>query len=189
MMRAARKELGLATAETIMIGDTMETDILGGVSMGYRTALVLTGGTRREDLQRYAYRPDFILNSIADLCDDVSVMYAGQIVETGSVRDVLLRPEHPYTMALLAADPHAILGVEGAPRLASIPGQVPLPGSWTSGCRFAPRCRFARDACLTEIPLEPRAEGVGTVHCIRRDEVLGRQEEWRQPVLIGGVDL
>src|SRR6478736_2556896 len=70
MMRAARKELGLATAETIMIGDTMETDILGGVSMGYRTALVLTGGTKREDLQRYAYRPDFILNSIADLCDD-----------------------------------------------------------------------------------------------------------------------
>jgi len=70
MMRAARKELGLATAETIMIGDTMETDILGGVSMGYRTALVLTGGTHREDLQRYAYRPDFILNSIADLCDD-----------------------------------------------------------------------------------------------------------------------
>ena len=53
-----------------MIGDTMETDILGGVSMGYRTALVLTGGTKREDLHRYAYRPDFILNSIADLCDE-----------------------------------------------------------------------------------------------------------------------
>jgi NagD protein len=70
MMRAARKELGLATDETIMIGDTMETDILGGVAMGYRTALVLTGSTRREDLSRYAYRPDFILNSIADLCDE-----------------------------------------------------------------------------------------------------------------------
>jgi len=68
MMRAARKELGLATDETIMIGDTMETDILGGVSMGYRTALVLTGSTRREDLKRYAYRPDTILDSIADLC-------------------------------------------------------------------------------------------------------------------------
>src|SRR5947208_16294625 len=70
MMRAARKELGLATDETIMIGDTMETDILGGVSMGYRTALVLSGGTSREDLTRYAYRPDFILDSIADLCDE-----------------------------------------------------------------------------------------------------------------------
>ena len=70
MMRAARKELGLASAETIMIGDTMETDILGGVSMGYTTALVLSGGTRREDLALFAYRPDFVLESIADLCRD-----------------------------------------------------------------------------------------------------------------------
>lgn len=69
MMRAARKELGLATAETIMIGDTMETDILGGVSMGYRTILVLSGSTRREDLVRYAYRPDLVVDSLADLCD------------------------------------------------------------------------------------------------------------------------
>jgi NagD protein len=70
MMRAARKELGLATDETIMIGDTMETDILGGVSMGYRTALVLTGSTRRDDLKRYAYRPDLVLDSIGDLCKE-----------------------------------------------------------------------------------------------------------------------
>jgi NagD protein len=53
-----------------MIGDTMETDILGGVAMGYRTALVLTGSTSREDLARYAYRPDLVLDSIADLCDE-----------------------------------------------------------------------------------------------------------------------
>lgn len=66
MMRAARKELELATDETIMIGDTMETDILGGVSMGYRTVLVLTGSTQREDLIRYAYRPDHIVESIAE---------------------------------------------------------------------------------------------------------------------------
>jgi NagD protein len=76
MMRAARKELGLATDETIMIGDTMETDILGGASMGYRTALVLTGSTRREDLKRYAYRPDFVLDSIADLCDEQTYLEA-----------------------------------------------------------------------------------------------------------------
>ncbi|MFE1665141.1 oligopeptide/dipeptide ABC transporter ATP-binding protein [Microbacterium sp. P02] len=126
------------------------------------------------------------LGVVADLCDDVSVMYAGQIVETGTVRDVLVRPEHPYTMALLAADPHAIIDFEGTSRLASIPGQVPLPGSWTSGCRFAQRCRFATQACLTTIPLDPRAEGVGGVRCVRRDEVRGRQEEWRQPVAAGG---
>lgn len=68
MMRAARKELGLRAEETTMIGDTMETDILGGVQLGYHTVLVLSGGTRREDLVRYAYRPDVVVESIADLC-------------------------------------------------------------------------------------------------------------------------
>ena len=69
MMRAARKELGLSADETTMIGDTMETDILGGVQMGYRTVLVLSGSTRQEDLASYAYRPDHVVESIADLCD------------------------------------------------------------------------------------------------------------------------
>ena len=68
-VRAARKELGLAASQTTMVGDTMETDILGGVQMGYRTVLVLSGGSRREDLDRYAFRPDVIVNSIADLVD------------------------------------------------------------------------------------------------------------------------
>ena len=67
MMRAARKELGLDTSSTTMVGDTMETDILGGVQMGYRTVLVLSGGTRREDLPNYAYQPDLVVDSVADL--------------------------------------------------------------------------------------------------------------------------
>lgn len=75
MMRTARKELAMATSETIMIGDTMETDILGGVQMGYRTILVLTGTTRREDLAKYAYQPDMIVDSIADLCDPEKMLY------------------------------------------------------------------------------------------------------------------
>ena len=67
MMRAARKELGLSAAETVMIGDTMETDILGGVQMGYRTVLVLSGGTKLDDLTSYAYAPERIAESIAEL--------------------------------------------------------------------------------------------------------------------------
>ncbi|MEZ6131559.1 MAG: HAD-IIA family hydrolase [Planctomycetaceae bacterium] len=67
MMRAARKELRLSTDQTIMIGDTMETDILGGVQSGFRSILVLSGGTQREDLNRFAFRPDRIVESIADL--------------------------------------------------------------------------------------------------------------------------
>jgi NagD protein len=67
MMRAARKELGLGTDQTTMIGDTMDTDILGGVQLGFHTVLVLSGGTRRDDLSRYAYRPELIVESIAEL--------------------------------------------------------------------------------------------------------------------------
>ena len=69
MMRAARKELGLHTDETIMIGDTMETDILGGVQLGYHTCLVLSGGTQVEDLAHFAYGPGIVVNSVADLAD------------------------------------------------------------------------------------------------------------------------
>jgi NagD protein len=69
MMRAARKELGLTTDETTIIGDTMETDILGGVQLGFHTVLVLSGGTRREDLARYAYRPDEVVSSLAELSE------------------------------------------------------------------------------------------------------------------------
>ncbi|MFM9059041.1 MAG: HAD-IIA family hydrolase [Planctomycetaceae bacterium] len=67
MMRMARSELGVDASRTTMIGDTMETDILGGVQLGYRTVLVLSGGTRRDDLERFAYRPDRVVDSIADL--------------------------------------------------------------------------------------------------------------------------
>lgn len=67
MMRAARKELGLSADQCTVIGDTMETDILGGVQMGCRTILVLSGGTKSDDLARFAYRPDQVVNSVADL--------------------------------------------------------------------------------------------------------------------------
>jgi NagD protein len=70
MMRAARKQLGLTADETTMIGDTMETDILGGVQMGYRTVLVLSGSTCRGDLPEFAYRPDVIINTIGELMSD-----------------------------------------------------------------------------------------------------------------------
>lgn len=69
MMRAARKELGLATSETIMVGDTMETDILGGIQMGYRTILVLSGSTKESDIGKHAYAPDRVLKSVAELAD------------------------------------------------------------------------------------------------------------------------
>lgn len=67
MMRSARKALGLETAETTVIGDTMDTDIQGGVQMGYKTILVLSGVTKVEDLVKFAFKPDSIVNSVADI--------------------------------------------------------------------------------------------------------------------------
>ncbi|MEK7949787.1 HAD-IIA family hydrolase [Luteolibacter sp. Y139] len=69
MMRAARKEMGLRTDEVIMVGDTMETDILGAVQMGYRSVLVLSGGTCRKDLKKFAYEPDLIVDHIGMIPD------------------------------------------------------------------------------------------------------------------------
>jgi NagD protein len=67
MMRSARKALGLETAETTIIGDTMGTDIQGGVQMGYKTILVLSGITRKEELMWFAFKPDLIVESINEI--------------------------------------------------------------------------------------------------------------------------
>src|SRR6188472_1383349 len=69
MVRGARKELGLTTDETTMIGDTMETDILGGVQLGFHTVLVLSGGTKLDDLPRFAYRPELVVEGLGELAD------------------------------------------------------------------------------------------------------------------------
>ncbi|GAA3631749.1 HAD-IIA family hydrolase [Flavivirga jejuensis] len=69
MFREARKELGVRTENTFMIGDTMETDIIGGVEMGYKSILVLSGGTKKEDLNNFAYHPDKVIPSIYSLMD------------------------------------------------------------------------------------------------------------------------
>jgi len=67
MMRSARKFIGLETADTVVIGDTMETDIRGGVQMGYKTILVLSGVSRREDVNHYAFKADMIVESVKDI--------------------------------------------------------------------------------------------------------------------------
>ena len=67
MMRSARKALGLETAETTIIGDTMTTDIQGGVQMGYKTILVLSGVTKQENLSRYAFKPDLVVESVNEI--------------------------------------------------------------------------------------------------------------------------
>lgn len=89
MLRAARKELGLTTADVSIIGDTMETDILGGAQMGYDTILVLTGSTQRADLTRYAYQPDLVIDSIADLILEPAAPTNGTAVRLTPMRQAI----------------------------------------------------------------------------------------------------
>ncbi|MBK9138157.1 MAG: ABC transporter ATP-binding protein [Verrucomicrobia bacterium] len=102
------------------------------------------------------------LGIVGDLADRVAVMYAGQIVEEAATGDLLRRPLHPYTQALLRSAP--ILGRE-QDRLEAIPGTVPVPGQWPAGCRFAPRCPMARSECREQVPVLAPCGGDRLVRC------------------------
>jgi peptide/nickel transport system ATP-binding protein len=89
------------------------------------------------------------LGLVGDLADEVAVMYAGQIVELGPVRDVLQHPLHPYTRALIQSVPRLDAEVD---RLTAIPGAVPASHAFPTGCRFHPRCPLAQASCTRERP-------------------------------------
>jgi oligopeptide/dipeptide ABC transporter ATP-binding protein len=89
------------------------------------------------------------LGIVGDMADRVAVMYAGQIVELSPAKELLRRPLHPYTKALMNSVPK--LG-GGADRLSAIPGNVPRIGNFPPGCRFAPRCPIAKPECSEKIP-------------------------------------
>ena len=106
------------------------------------------------------------LGIVGDLADDVAVMYAGQIVEHGPAREVLQRPLHPYTQALIQSVPGTCdAEVE---RLTAIPGTVPLPGAFPGGCRFHPRCPKAQPSCATQAPELAVASRDGPRRCAAR---------------------
>ena len=90
------------------------------------------------------------LGVIAELCDEVVVMYAGEVIEQGAVRDVFHKPRHPYTKALLECDPGHIK--EKTRNLPTIPGEIPDLVNLPTGCAFAARCPKVFDACRSERP-------------------------------------
>lgn len=89
------------------------------------------------------------LGVVAEVCDEVVVMYCGRVVEKGTVFDIFDQPSHPYTEGLLASIPKLGDHVE---ELESIPGNVPNPKYMPKGCKFAPRCKHAFDKCQEEEP-------------------------------------
>ena len=103
---------------------------------------------------------------VAELCDRVAVMYAGQLIETGDVRQVLKRPFHPYTMGLTNSFP-SILHPEK--QLVSIEGYPPDLVEPPPGCRFAARCPFAEARCSREVPALQEVEPGHGAACLRAD--------------------
>ena len=98
------------------------------------------------------------LGVVAEVADEVVVMYAGKVVERAPVQALFDTPQHPYTVGLLGAIPRLDLAQH---RLASIEGQVPNPMQRPTGCAFAPRCPFAQPRCLSQAPA---LETVGLDH-------------------------
>jgi len=153
MALIASPALLIADEPTTALDVTVEADILAlfrALTMELGTALLLISHD---------------LAVVGSLCDDIAVLYAGRVVESGAARAVLGAPAHPYTHALAAATP-ALEASADAP-LAAIPGSAPRPGETFPGCAFAPRCprRIAR--CTSERPLLGPGPGGTQVACHR----------------------
>ena len=135
------------------------------VSVQKRIIQLLRALQQQKGLGMLLVTHDFGL--VAELADSVAVMYAGHIVEFGSAKDMFDHPAHPYTKALMACRPEA--GSHGGD-LAVIPGQVPVPGAWPSGCRFAPRCSLATDECKAPVAVDAWNRNDHTARCLHVED-------------------
>ncbi|HEX4979727.1 MAG TPA: ABC transporter ATP-binding protein [Acidimicrobiales bacterium] len=139
MALACRPSVLIADEPTTALDVTVQAQILEllrDVSEEFGTAMILVTHD---------------LGVVAEMADRVLVMYAGRIVEEGTVHDVLVRPNHPYTVALMRTNPGGV--ADPTQRLHAIPGSVPNLFEMPQGCRFRPRCEFAFDRCGDEPPL------------------------------------
>jgi len=164
MRQRAMIAMALSCEPNLLIADEPTTALDVTVQAEILDLLV----SLREDLGMGIIFITHDLGVVAEVCDRVVVMYAGEVVETASARKLFAQPHHPYTEGLLAAMPQ--LGSTSG-RLASIPGRTPEPWKMPHGCRFAPRCPYSEDKCTAEpIPLESIAVDRET-RCIRTDEL------------------
>jgi peptide/nickel transport system permease protein len=148
-------ELLIADEPTTALDVTVQAEILA-LLRGLQDRLGLTVVIVTHDL-----------GVVAEIASRVLVMYAGQFVENSPVDAIFTQPRHPYTEGLLASRPT----LHHADDLAAIPGTVPAPGTWPTGCRFAARCPYATPAC-SEGPIETSSVGLNHLsRCIHPDMV------------------
>ena len=139
--------MALACVPKLMIADEPTTALDATVQA--QVLELLKDVQRQFDLAVLMVSHD--LPMVARVADDIVIMYAGRVVEAGAARDVIERPQHPYTRALLSCVPAR--AIASGSRLASIPGLVPEFDRMPAGCRFHPRCPRADDRCRTVEPM------------------------------------
>lgn len=107
------------------------------------------------------------LGVVAEVCDYVSIMYAGRIIEHGTVEDVFNSPKHPYTEGLFNSIPNIN---ERTKMLKPVPGLMPDPMDLPSGCTFSPRCKYKTEECENKIPEMKKISETHNVSCIRYED-------------------
>jgi oligopeptide/dipeptide ABC transporter ATP-binding protein len=137
--------IGISCAPTVLIADEPTTSL--DVTIQAQYLKLLKELQRDSNIALIFITHDFGI--VAKMCDRVAVMYAGKIVEHGSVRDIFNHPSHPYTEALLASVPKL---EEDVDRLYAIEGQPPTLHDLPQGCPFAPRCPYVMEGCREEYP-------------------------------------
>ena len=116
------------------------------------------------------------LGIVAEMCDKVAIMYAGRVVEYGSTADIYETRLHPYTEGLFNSLPNL---ENREAELKPIPGLMPDPTHLPKGCAFAPRCRYATEACKEKLPEVRHVNATHTVCCTRYDEPDFQIEGWQ----------
>jgi len=155
--------MAMAADPDYIIADEPTTAL--DVSVQKRIIALLLELQKRRNLGLLLVTHDFGL--VAEMCDDVAVMYAGQIVESGSVFEIFNHPSHPYTRALMGCRPEVS---ESGKALPVIEGQVPPPGHWPAGCHFAERCPLADDACHAPVAADAWQEESHITRCLHVGE-------------------
>ncbi|HWK70128.1 MAG TPA: ABC transporter ATP-binding protein [Burkholderiaceae bacterium] len=152
--------LAMACSPTLLIADEPTT----ALDVTIQAQILALIGRLQEDTGMSVLFITHNLGVVAQYADKVAVMYAGRIVESGSVERVFARPAHPYTQALLNCLP-AMARKSG--RLAAIGGQAPSPYDMPAGCAFSPRCALADEYCRAAAPPLDALEEGGGVRCFK----------------------
>ena len=110
------------------------------------------------------------LGIVAEVCDDVSIMYAGRIVEHGTLEDIFNNTSHPYTEGLFGSLPNI---EDRTAELKPIPGLMPDPTNLPEGCVFHPRCKYCKEICKSRVPAVTRLSDSHIVACLAYEEGTG----------------